>query len=111
MCTEPAQDRLMNTLPNTRLHPFVKAPPACHAAAATERTRQIFPRYPGPEDEHYSRQGPPVIDARPPAFSGSTVIGTMSSYKRPEVFREKYLGHGISPAAKMPAILTLALPL
>lgn len=102
---ESAQDRFVDTLPNARLHPLVKATPSCHAATATKLTRQIFPRYPGPEDEHNSRQGCPVIDARPPAFGGSTVIGKMSCCKRPEVFREKCLGHGISPAANRAAIL------
>ena len=108
---DTAQDRFMNTLPYTGLHPLVQATPACHAATATEHTRQIFPRDPGPEDEHNSRQGLPVIDARPSAFGGSIVIGKMSCYKRPEVFREKCLDHDISPAANRAAILMPALRL
>ena len=102
---EPAQDCFMNTLPNTGLHPFVKATPACHAATAAELTRQILPGYSGPEDEQNPRQGRPVINARPSAFSRPTVVGKMNDYKRPKVFREKCLGHGISPAANTAAIL------
>jgi hypothetical protein len=48
MLTKAPQNSLMDTLPNACLHPFVKATPARHAAAAAEFTRQIFPRYSGP---------------------------------------------------------------
>jgi hypothetical protein len=47
MLTKAPQNRLMDTLPNACFHPFVKAAPARHAAAAAEFTRQIFPRYSG----------------------------------------------------------------
>ena len=47
MLTKAPQNRFMDTLPNAGLHPFVKATPARHAAAAAEFTRQIFPRYSG----------------------------------------------------------------
>lgn len=39
------QDCLVDALPNTGLHPFVKATPARHAATAPKLTRQVFPRY------------------------------------------------------------------
>lgn len=42
---EPTHDCLMDTLPNARMHPFVKATPALHAAAAAELTRQVRPGY------------------------------------------------------------------
>jgi len=106
---EPAQYRFMNTLPNTSLHPFVKATPACHAATAAELTRQILPGYSSPEDEQNPRQGRPVINARPSAFRGSTMVWKMSCYKRPKLISEKCLGHGISPAANTAAILMPAL--
>jgi len=48
---EPTQDCFINTLPKACLHPFVKATPARHAAAAAELTREILPRYPSPENE------------------------------------------------------------
>jgi len=102
---EPLQDRLVNSLPNTRLHRLVKATPACHAATATELTQKILPRYSRAEDEQDSNQGRSVIDARPSAFGGSTLTGKMSGYKRPKVFGEKCLGHDISPAVNRAAIL------
>ncbi|NHZ96374.1 FMN reductase [Massilia sp. CCM 8734] len=40
--SEPLQDRLVNAVPNTRLHRFVKATPARHAAPAPELTRQVL---------------------------------------------------------------------
>lgn len=43
--SKPAQDSLVDALPNTGLHPFVKATPAGHAAASPKVTRQVFPRY------------------------------------------------------------------
>jgi hypothetical protein len=52
---EPTQDRLMDTLPNACLHPFVKATPARHTATADELTRQILPRYSSLEDKQDSR--------------------------------------------------------
>lgn len=111
MFTEPGQDRFMNTLPTACLHPFVKATPACHAAAAAKLTRQILPRYSGPEDEQNSSQGGSVIDARPSAFRRPTMIGKMSGYKRPRVFGKKCSGHGIDPVANTLGILMPMLPL
>jgi hypothetical protein len=42
-----SEDCLVNALPNTGLHPFVKPTPTSHATAAAEFARQVFPRYPG----------------------------------------------------------------
>jgi hypothetical protein len=36
---QPAQYRLVNTLPYTRLHPFMQAAPAGHSATAPKLTR------------------------------------------------------------------------
>lgn len=63
MLTEPAQHRLVNALPDAGLHPFMKAAPARHAAAATEFMRQVLPRCSGPEYKEDSRQGCRVIKA------------------------------------------------
>lgn len=56
MLAKPSQYCLMNTLPNTRPYPFVKATPAGHAAAVTELTRQILPRYSSLENKQDFRQ-------------------------------------------------------
>lgn len=48
---------LVDALPNTGLHPLVKATPARHAAAAPKLTRQVFPRYSGFENKQNARQG------------------------------------------------------
>jgi hypothetical protein len=48
--SEPPQDCFVDVLPNTCLHPFLKATPACHAIAAAKLTRQVLPRYSGSED-------------------------------------------------------------
>jgi hypothetical protein len=55
--TEAPQDGLVDALPNTCSHPFVKAMPASHgaAAAAAELTRQVLPGYSGSEDKQNSR--------------------------------------------------------
>jgi hypothetical protein len=45
---EPAQYRLVDTLPDTRLRPFVQATPTGHSATAPKLTRQILPRYSRP---------------------------------------------------------------
>lgn len=67
MFAEATQDRIMNTLLNAGLHPLVKATPTGHAAAAAELTRQILPRYSGPEDEQNSSQGArSLMRGRPP---------------------------------------------
>jgi hypothetical protein len=47
MLTKTLQHRLMDSLPNACLHPFVKTTPARHAAAAAKLTRQVFLRYSG----------------------------------------------------------------
>jgi hypothetical protein len=51
----------MDTLPNACLHPFVKATPARHAAAAAEFTWQIFPGYSGLQDEQDPGQGCAIV--------------------------------------------------
>jgi hypothetical protein len=38
----------VDTLPDTRLRPFVQATPAGHAATAPKLKRQILPRYSSP---------------------------------------------------------------
>jgi hypothetical protein len=43
MLAKTPEHRLMDTLPNACLHPFMRATPARNAAAAAEFTRQIFP--------------------------------------------------------------------
>ncbi|MCY0910394.1 hypothetical protein OTB17_01610 [Massilia sp. H27-R4] len=55
--SELPQHRLVDALPHTCLHPFVKATPARHAAPAPELTRQVLPRYSGSEEKQGSRQG------------------------------------------------------
>jgi hypothetical protein len=57
----------MDTLPNACLHPFVKAAPARHAAAAAEFTRKVFPMYSSLEDEQNAGQRCTIVDTRPPA--------------------------------------------
>jgi hypothetical protein len=44
---QPSKDCLVDSLPNASFHPFVEPAPTCHATAAAEFVRQIFPRYPG----------------------------------------------------------------
>jgi hypothetical protein len=48
---QPSEDCLVDALPNASFHPFVKPAPTSHATAAAEFARQIFPRYPGLENE------------------------------------------------------------
>jgi hypothetical protein len=55
MLTEPPQDGLVDALPDTGFHPFVKATPARHSAAAAKLARQVFPRYSSSEDKQDSR--------------------------------------------------------
>lgn len=45
MLSKSPQDCPVKALPNTGWHPFMKATPARHTAAAPMLTRQVFPRY------------------------------------------------------------------
>jgi hypothetical protein len=87
----------------------VKTTPARHAAAAAaaaaKLTRQIRPRYSGFEDKQNSRKGGAIADAGSPALRRSTVSRKMSFYKRPKVFGEKCLGHGIGSFANKAAMI------
>jgi hypothetical protein len=66
--SEPSKNRLVDTLPNSGTHPFVKATPACHATAAAEFARQVLPRYSSFENKKDSGQGCAIIDARATAL-------------------------------------------
>ena len=85
--SQSSQNSLVDALPNAGLHPFVQPTSTSHAAATAEFARQVFPRY-----------------TRPSAFRRSAMDWEMSCYKRPKVFGEKCLGHGISPSWNMAAI-------
>ena len=95
----------MDALPNTGLHPFVKATPARYAAAAPKLTRQVFPRYSSFENKQNAHQGCTIVDPRSFTFRRATVSRKMSFYKRPKVVGKKCLGHAISPAVKTAVIL------
>ena len=64
MLSEPSRNLLVEALPNAGSHPFVKASPACHTAAAAEFARQVLPRYSSLENKQDSGQGRAIIDAR-----------------------------------------------
>ncbi len=67
------QHGVMDALPATRLLPGMQAPPATHAAAATQFTGKVFPRQTGLEDEQDAGQGGAVVNARTPAFGRRTM--------------------------------------
>jgi hypothetical protein len=102
---ESMQYCLVNTLPYTRLHPFVQATPAGHSATAPKLTRQILPWYSGPEDEQNPGQCRPVTDAWSTTFRRRRVYWEMSCNKGPEFVRNECFGHGISPAKNRPSML------
>jgi hypothetical protein len=65
--SEAPQDCLVDALPNTGLHPLVKATPARHAAAAPKLTRQVFPSYSSFENKQNAvRAARSLIRGRPP---------------------------------------------
>jgi len=82
---EPAQYRLMDTLPDTRLRPFVQATPAGHSATAPKLTRQLLPWYSSPKDEQNPGQCRPVTDPWSTTFRRQRVHGEMICDKEPEL--------------------------
>jgi hypothetical protein len=105
----PSQKRLMDTLPNAGLHPFVKSTPACHATAAAEFARKILPRHSSLDDKQLSSQGRALIDTWPTALLRSSVGRGMGCYARPKVSGRKCLGQGITPSANTAVIIMLGL--
>ena len=91
------QHGVMDALPHTGLLPCMQAPPATHAAAATEFTGKIFPRQAGLEDEQDTGQGSSVVNARTPAFGGRTMCWQQRLNQRPQVIRKKGYGHDAAP--------------
>lgn len=53
--TKSPQDGLVDALPNTCLHPFLKTTPARHTAATAELAPQALSRYSGSEHRRNSR--------------------------------------------------------
>ena len=102
---EPVQYRLMDTLPDTRLRPFVQSSPARHSATTPKLTRQILPWYSSPKDEQNPGQCRPVTDAWSTTFWRRPVHRQMSCNKGPEFVGNECFGQGISPAKNRPSIL------
>lgn len=103
--SKPSKNRLVDTLPNAGQHPFVKATSACHATAAAEFARQVFPRYSSLENKQDSTHGRTIIDARAATFRRWAMGRKMSCYKRPQVFGRECAGHGSSPSTNTDAML------
>lgn len=104
---EPAQYRLVDTLPDTSLRLFVQATPARHSATAPELTRQIFPWYSSPKDEQNPGQCRPVTDPWSTTFRRRRVHREVNCNKGPEFVGNKCFGHGNSPAKNRPSMLML----
>jgi hypothetical protein len=88
MLSKPSQNRLVDSLPNASKHPFVQAPPACHAAAPAEFARQVLPRYSSLEDKQDPRRGRAIIDTWASASRRSVMGRKMIFYKQTQVFRK-----------------------